>query len=152
MKHLARIIVVLSLPVGLANADLTKYTTKADWLNVAASPVATIDWDDVVVSESSHVVIGGDHYFGMPGSPILSIPEGSPQLSGLNIINPGPDGPGSLQDHFISVSGDNVFGDLPPSPEGILTITFGTPTHAIGSWLSMGALKPASEGRVKPSQ
>ncbi len=134
MKYLAQIIAVLTLTASLANADITKYTTQADWLNAAASPVATIDWDDVVVSESSHVVIGGDHYSGMSGSPILSISEGSPQLSGLNIINPGPDGPGSLQDHFFPVSGDNVFGDLPPSPEGVLTITFSAPTHAIGSW------------------
>ena len=125
---------LMTLTCVSARADITTYTNQTDWLAALTTPVNTITWDDVTVPESSYTTISADHYASMPGSPLLSIPDGTPQLSGLNVINPGPDGPAALGSHFIPVSGDNVFGDTPPSPEGTLTISFGTPVYALGAW------------------
>lgn len=134
MKKLIIILGMCCILAGSASAGLMVYTNQASWASALSAPINTINWDDVVVPDSSYTTITGDHYSGMFGSPTLSIPAGSPQLSGLNIINPGPDGPASLGDHFFPVSGDNVFGDTPPSPEGILMISFSTPISALGVW------------------
>lgn len=134
MKQLLTISAILFVLVGRAHADIAVYTNQTDWATALTTPINTINWDDVVVAEGAYTVISGDHYAALPGNPTLSIPGGSPQLSGLNIINPGPLGPASLGDHFFPVSGNNVFADTPPSPEGTLTISFGTPVYALGAW------------------
>lgn len=134
VKHVVTICATLFVLAGSVRADVTTYTSQADWAAALTTPVSTINWDDVTVPDSTYTTISGDHYAGMPGSPVLSIPAGTPQLSGLNVINPGPDGPAALGSHFFPVSGENVFADTPPSPEGTLTISFGTPVYALGAW------------------
>lgn len=135
MRRLILIGAILAVVGGSASADITVYTDQANWTAAVSGPITTIDWDDVTVPDSTYTTIAPNHYVGLPGSPTLSIPGGGgPQLSGLNVINPGSGGPASLGDHFFPVSGDNVFADTPPSPEGVLTISFGTPMYAIGAW------------------
>jgi hypothetical protein len=134
MKRLITLCAIFFVVAGSAKAGLTVYTDQANWAAALSAPINTINWDDVAVPDSTYTTIAGNHYSGLPGSPTLSIPSGSPQLSGLNVINPGPGGPAALGDHFFPVSGDNVFADTPPSPEGILTISFGTPMYALGVW------------------
>jgi hypothetical protein len=102
---------------------------KAGWDAAVTSPVSTINWDDVAVPNGSTVTILGNRYSGMAGSPTLSVDAGS----GLYVIDPGP---GHFDADFIPVSGENVFApdDWPVSPQGTLTMSFGTPVYALGAW------------------
>jgi hypothetical protein len=134
MKRTILALLGCALLAAPSTADVTVYTDQASWAAALGNPINTINWDDVVVPDSSSTTIAGNHYSALFGSPTLSIPPGSPQLSGLNVINPGPAGPAALGSHFFPVSGDNVFSDMPPSPEGVLTISFGTPMAALGAW------------------
>ena len=134
MRRLIFIIAVCVLVFAIGSANAAIYTDQASWEAAISAPINTINWDDVVVPDSTYTTIVGNHYSGMVGSPMLSIPAGSPQLTGLNVINPGPGGPAALGDHFFPVSGENVFADTPPSPEGVLTISFDTPMYALGAW------------------
>ena len=113
-----------------AGPTITLYENdKAGWDAVVTTPIGTINWDDVALPNGSSVTILGDRYSGMAGSPTLSVDAGS----GLYVIDPGPS---FFDADFIPVSGENVFApdDWPVSPQGTLTISFGTPVYALGAW------------------
>ena len=128
-KRLITICVIFFVLAGSANAGLVVYTDQASWAAALSAPINTINWDDLLLANGSSQVILGDRYSGMAGSPTLSV-DGS---SHLFVIDPGPS---YYQEDFIPVSGENVFSpdDYPASPEGVLTISFGTPMYALGAW------------------
>lgn len=141
MKRLATIWLTLLLVASTTAAGIyvNDYSGWKEDVDTFGSPINTITWDEENIvdtagralsslDDSGYTSIAGDAYAGMPGSPMLS---SSPDMY---VINPGPDGPGSLEDHFIPWSGANVFSDYVPSPEGILTMTFSTRVYGIGAW------------------
>jgi len=103
---------------------------QAGWNSMVTTlVVTTINWDDLSLANGTSQTIPGNQYSGLTGSPTLSVDAGS----GLYVIDPGPS---FFQEDFITVSGENVFApdDYPASPQGILTISFGTPVYALGAW------------------
>jgi hypothetical protein len=129
MKRFVTMSMVVFTMAGSASADLTVYTSQASWAAAVSAPVITINWDDVALANGTSTIISGNRYAGLPGSPTLSVDAGS----GLYVIDPGPK---FFEEDFIPVSGENVFApdNYPISPEGTLTITFGTPVSALGVW------------------
>jgi hypothetical protein len=110
-------------------AGLTVYTDQASWETALTAPFNTINWDDVALDNGTSTLISGNRYSGMAGSPMLSVDAGS----GLYVIDPGPS---FYEEDFVPVSGENVFApdDYPASPQGTLTISFGTPMYALAAW------------------
>jgi hypothetical protein len=113
----------------------TVWLDEASWLDaVGGEADGRIDWDTPAMDEGQHTVIAGDHYSSLFAGPTLSVDAGS----GLYVGNPDPtvdNDSGFFGSDFVAVSGNNVFSpDLAGSPEGILTITFEQPIHAIGAW------------------
>jgi hypothetical protein len=132
MKKLITIcaVAVVALSSATAQAVVTVFeNNKAGWDAAVTTPVVTINWDDVALDNGTSTTILGTRYSGLPGSPILSVDAGS----GLYVIDPGPNW---FEEDFIPVSGENVFApdNYPTSPEGTLTISFGTPVYALGAW------------------
>jgi hypothetical protein len=129
MKRLMTICAIFIVLAGSANADLTVYTNQANWAAALSAPINTINWDDVALANGTSTTILGNRYSGLPGSPTLSVDASS----GLYVIDPGPV---FFQEDFIPVSGENVFApdNYPVSPQGTLTISFGTPMYALGVW------------------
>lgn len=129
MKRLLTICVIFVVGASGAGADITVYTDQASWQAALTTPVNTIDWDDAALDNGTSTVISGSRYSGMAGGPVLSVDGGSQ----LYVIDPGLH---FYQEDFVPVSGENVFSpdDYPASPEGILTISFGTPAYALGVW------------------
>jgi hypothetical protein len=139
MNRFTTICLVFVVGTAGANADITKYTDKLQWDNaISAYTVSTINWDDVgSLAEGTYQTILGNRYSSMLGSPTLSVDT----RSGLYVGNPnnpsgGSDPSGGFYGaDFFPVSPSNVFSpDVAGSPEGTLTITFGTPVYALGAW------------------
>jgi len=124
MKRLITISAILFIVAGSANAAM--YTDQANWAAALSAPINTINWDDVVVP-TYYTTISGNRYSGMFGSPMLSVDAGS----SLYVVKPAA---GALATDFFPVSGENVFSPDLYTPQGILTISFGTPMYALGAW------------------
>lgn len=102
---------------------------ESGWDSMVTTLVTNINWDDLVLANGTSQTILGNRYSGLTGSPTLSVDASS----GLYVIDPGPL---FFQEDFIPVSGENVFApdNYPDSPQGILTVSFGTPVYALGAW------------------
>ena len=125
---LTAVVSVLLTLVSTASASVAIYENDKPGWDAATTLVGTINWDDVTpLANGSSTTISGTRYSGQAGSPTLSV-DGS---SGLYVINPGPN---FFDADFIPVSGENVFApdNYPTSPEGILTISFGSPMYGLG--------------------
>lgn len=130
MKRLIAICAVCFVVAGSTNANVTLYTNQTSWdAALGTTPIVTINWDDVALANGTSTTILGNRYSGLAGSPVLSVDASS----GLYVIDPGPN---FFDADFIPVSGENVFApdNYPTSPQGTLTISFGTPVFALGAW------------------
>ena len=131
MKKLITICAVVAMIFVASPARaVTKYENdKAGWDSMVTTLVTTINWDDLALANGTSQTILGNRYSGLTGSPTLSVDASS----GLYVIDPGPS---FFQEDFIPVSGENVFApdNYPASPQGILTVSFGTQVYALGAW------------------
>ncbi|MHC4696760.1 MAG: hypothetical protein ACYTFA_08470 [Planctomycetota bacterium] len=96
----------------------------------------TINWDDVgPLADAGYKTILPGRYSSAGATPKFGSPYLSPNPGTILLVaNPGP---GFFGADFIPVSGENVFSPRFPGgygPQGIVTITFDRPMHAIGAW------------------
>lgn len=129
MKKLIIVVVTMFLVASPVRAVSLFENDEGGWNSMVTALVTTINWDDLALDNGTSQTILGNQYSGLTGSPVLSVDGGSD----LYIIDPGPS---FYEEDFIPISGENVFSpdDYPASPEGILTISFGTPMYALGVW------------------